>query len=288
MDSNSNRPIEEIWSNPENPRRDIRSDPNFEGLVSSVASEGILQPLLINGEGMILAGHRRYEAALVVGLETVPVHLVSDQNTHALVPLIENLQRRDLAVLEVADYVCLCHREFGMSIDSIADATGISKSTLNKYLRLAEGPKEIRERVERDEIPLNAAYELLRHDDEFIREVVKTPHLTKQIVRERAAERETELDEPSRRPVSTLQPKQQCPTGRVAHLKFAINAVRELLAASPDDAFSVRYRRWLVVMEDDLADTFEAEPSYRNTIASFQRQPKPDTRRNHGSSTAGS
>jgi ParB family chromosome partitioning protein len=135
---------------------------------------------------MILAGHRRYFAALKLNLTQVPVRVLSSSNNQELVPLIENLQREDLSVLEVADYFLQCQKKHGMNLASIAAITGISNTTVGKYIRLAEGPPEIRERVERDDIPLDAAFELLRHGPELIREVVKLPVVTKQIVRDRA------------------------------------------------------------------------------------------------------
>ena len=62
----------------------------------------------------------------------------------------------------------------------------IGESTIRKYIKLAEAPVELKERIERDEIPLGAAFELFRHYDGFISEVVTTPKLTKEIVRQRA------------------------------------------------------------------------------------------------------
>lgn len=279
MNTNSERPIEKLWPNPDNPRRDIRSDPDFAGLVASIRSQGIIQPLLINDEGMILAGHRRYEAALVIELEIVPVRVLNDESVHDLVPLIENLQRSDLAVLAVAEYLKTCRERFGMTVSEIAEATGISTGTISKYLKLTDAPLEVRERIERDEIPLNAAFELLRHDEEFIREVIKTPRLTRQIVREKAAEKPG-LDAPRPVPVAvapTSSIRAECPREPVAHLQHAIRVVRELLAASPNDTLSARYRKLLATLGDDLHDEEEKlkqEPIFRGAIDALQRQPQ--------------
>jgi ParB family transcriptional regulator, chromosome partitioning protein len=183
-------PVEDLVPNPENPRRDIVRDPEFAGLVASIRSEGMIQPILIDEDNIILAGHRRWEAARLLGLRSVPVRVLRNQDAPWLVPLIENLQRSDLGVLEAADYFLKCQRKYEMSITEIAEATGISASTITKYIKLAEAPLAVRERVDKDEIPLNAAFELLRHDDEFIQEVISEPLLTREIVRERAQQRE--------------------------------------------------------------------------------------------------
>jgi ParB/RepB/Spo0J family partition protein len=189
-------PLNQLAPNPENPRRDIVGDPEFPGLVASIRSEGMIQPILINEDNIILAGHRRWEAARLLGLSSVPVRVLRNQDAPWLVPLIENLQRSDLAVLEAADYFLKCHRKYEMSISEIADATGISTTTITKYIKLAEAPLAVRERVDKDEIPLNAAFELLRHDADFIQEVITEPLLTREIVRERAQQRATSTSAP--------------------------------------------------------------------------------------------
>jgi ParB family chromosome partitioning protein len=275
MASSSDWPIDAVWPNDDNPRRGIRDDPDFEGLVASIRSQGIIQPLLTTEDGMILAGHRRYEAALEIGLERVPVKVIKKRERHFLIPLIENLQRADLKVLEAADYFLKCAREHGMPITELSSTTGISPGTIQKYLKLAQGPQEVRERIERDEIPLNAAFELLRHDSEFIKEIIKTPRLTKEIVREKAQARC--VDQPRPAPLPILA-RTGCPAEQRPHLEYAISAVRELLAASPNDDFATRYKRWIRVMEDDLAD-LEAKQdrpqTFRGVVDAFQRQAKP-------------
>jgi ParB/RepB/Spo0J family partition protein len=188
--------LTELVPNPENPRRDIVGDPDFAGLVASIRSEGIIQPILIDEDNIILAGHRRWEAARLLGLSSIPVRVLRNQDAPWLVPLIENLQRSDLAVLEAADYFLKCHRKYEMSISEIAEATGISTTTITKYIKLAEAPLVVRERVDKDEIPLNAAFELLRHDADFIQEVISEPLLTREIVRERAQRRVTPMSTP--------------------------------------------------------------------------------------------
>lgn len=157
-------PIDAIRPNDKNPRRHIGNDPDFLGLVASIKSQGMIQPLLINKDGIILAGHRRYAAAIEVGLERVPVRIVPDRNNHALIPLIENLQRADLKVLEVADYLIACRNEHGLTFPAIAEITGISEGTIRKYIKLADAPRELRERIERDDIRLDAALAMLPYD----------------------------------------------------------------------------------------------------------------------------
>lgn len=180
------KPITEIYPNPNNPRRPFREESDFTGLVASIENQGIIQPLLINREGMILAGHRRYAAALELGLQSVPVRVLPQSVNQALVPLVENLQRSDLSILEIADYLFVCQQEHGLSLQHLADMVGISRGTIKNYIKLALAPKELRDRIDRDDITLGAAFAMLTHGDQFIREVINEPGLTRGAVRERA------------------------------------------------------------------------------------------------------
>lgn len=84
-------------------------------------------------------------------------------------------------------------------------------------------------------------------------------------------------DKPPRAVATPSFVKSECPTERKAHLEYAIKVVRELLAAAPDDVFTTRYKRWLSVMEDDLADEEAKDTNastFRGSVDVFQRQPK--------------
>jgi ParB/RepB/Spo0J family partition protein len=266
-------PMEAIHPNDRNPRRDVGNDPDFLGLVASIKSQGIIQPLLINRDGLILAGHRRYAAALELNLQRIPVRVLPEKNNHTLVPLIENLQRANLAVMEIADYMLECRNDHGVTSAAIAEITGISETTIGQYIKLAQAPAELRERVERDDITLGAALAMLPHGEAFIREVIQEPHLTRDIVRDRAREYRT-----FSKPIvpRTTETSRRCPPELKPHLEWAIQAVRDMLESAPNDDFKVRYQRWLRVLEDDLADLGgdAVEPSFAGAIASFQRSPQ--------------
>lgn len=267
----SEREIKAVWPNPGNPRKDIKADPSFPGLVESIRNQGILQPLLVNRYGCILAGHRRYEAALELGLATVPVVELDDEHNHVLIPIIDNLQRTDLPLLTVAEYLKEC-KDQGLTLVDMEAVTGISASTISKYIRLANAPQEVKDRVANDEIPLGAAIELLRHDDAFVHEVIAEPRLTKEIVRKRARSLRAPREADDQRPtVHTAR----CSIDKTAHLQYARNVIRELLQAAPDEAFKIRYARWLQLIETDLADTTpkNQEHTFRGAVNEFMREP---------------
>lgn len=131
------------------PRKMI-TDESLSDLVLSIRQQGVLQPLLVRaisgsaaGSGLvaheIVAGERRWRAAKLAGLTTVPVvvHKLDDKATLA-VALIENLQREDLNPIEIAESLQALTTDFGLTHQQAADAVGRSRSSVSNSLRLLE------------------------------------------------------------------------------------------------------------------------------------------------------
>ncbi|MGK8250892.1 ParB/RepB/Spo0J family partition protein [Moraxella lacunata] len=129
------------------PRRDIKEEA-LQELAESVRQHGVMQPIvirpLLDGESKadgitheIIAGERRWRAAKLAGLTTIPAieRVLSDEVAIALA-LIENIQREDLTVLEQAAALERFHTEFGMSHAMIADVVGKARTTVSNLLRL--------------------------------------------------------------------------------------------------------------------------------------------------------
>lgn len=129
------------------PRRDIKEE-TLKELAESVRQHGVMQPIVIRpllegerkAQGItheIIAGERRWRAARLAGLNTIPAieRVLSDEVAIALA-LIENIQREDLTVLEQAAALERFHTEFGMSHAMIADVVGKARTTVSNLLRL--------------------------------------------------------------------------------------------------------------------------------------------------------
>jgi ParB family chromosome partitioning protein len=114
-------------------------------LAESIKAQGIMQPILVRqiaggenaGKYEIIAGERRFRAARLAGLDSVPVLVrdVSDQAAAAMA-LIENMQREDLNPLEEAQGLQRLIREFGLTHEQAAQAVGRSRSAASNLLRL--------------------------------------------------------------------------------------------------------------------------------------------------------
>lgn len=111
-------------------------------LAESIKAQGIMQPILVrklaaNGKYEIIAGERRYRAAKLAGLDSVPV-LVRDvpDEAAAAMALIENIQREDLNPLEEAQGLQRLIKDFGLTHEQAAQAVGRSRSAASNLLRL--------------------------------------------------------------------------------------------------------------------------------------------------------
>jgi ParB family chromosome partitioning protein len=162
-------PIDRIKPNPEQPRTEIG---DLTELSSSIKNQGVLEPLLVkprnDGTYMIIAGERRWRASTLAGLTEVPcIELDIDENTIAEIALVENLQRKDLTIWEVADGLASLTERFGYTHDDIAEKIGKSRSTVTESIAIAGLPRSIRERcVEADITAKSVLIEISRQFDE--------------------------------------------------------------------------------------------------------------------------
>ncbi|MGZ4134587.1 MAG: ParB/RepB/Spo0J family partition protein [Tumebacillaceae bacterium] len=156
--------ISELRPNPYQPRRVFDED-KLEELAASIKEHGIIQPIIVRSavRGFeIVAGERRWRAAKLAGLETVPI-VVRDFTDLQMneIALIENLQREDLNPIEVAEAYVGLMEKFNMTQDVLAKKVGQSRSHVANTLRLLNLPSEIREHVSRGTLSMGHARALL-------------------------------------------------------------------------------------------------------------------------------
>ncbi len=139
-------PIEEIEANPHQPRQSMG---DLAELTASIKEKGVLEPLLVRRAGLrfqVIAGERRYRAALEAGLAELPcvVRESSDAETMEIA-LIENLQRKDLTPFEEADGLQALVETFSYTHDDLAEKLGKSRSTITESLSLSAMPEDVRQ-----------------------------------------------------------------------------------------------------------------------------------------------
>lgn len=158
-------PVEFLQPGKYQPRKDMAPEA-LEDLANSVKAQGIIQPIVVRPVGEnrfeIIAGERRWRAAQLAGLDTVPC-LVKDVPDEAAVAiaLIENIQREDLNPLEEATALHRLMEEFELTHQSVAEAVGKSRTTVTNLLRLMQLNDDVKILLERGDIEAGHAKVLL-------------------------------------------------------------------------------------------------------------------------------
>jgi ParB family transcriptional regulator, chromosome partitioning protein len=139
-------PAEEIEPNPHQPRQTLG---DLSELTASVREKGVLEPLLVRRIGtryQIIAGERRFRAALEAGLSELPCVIRDSSDAETMeIALIENLQRKDLTAFEEADGLKVLAEKFGYTHEDMAEKLGKSRSTVTESLSLTTMPDQVRQ-----------------------------------------------------------------------------------------------------------------------------------------------
>jgi ParB family chromosome partitioning protein len=142
-------PLQQLHPNPHQPRQHF-DETALQELAASIKRHGIVQPLIVSpadkGNYSLVAGERRWRAAKLAGLTTVPAIVRARQELEQLeVALIENVQRVDLSPLEQAVSIARLHEQFSLSYEAIAERLGKATSTVNNTVRLLRLPEVARD-----------------------------------------------------------------------------------------------------------------------------------------------
>lgn len=168
--------IDDVSPDPDQPRR-LFDEEALNEMADSIKEHGIIQPLIvtpIDGQFLIVAGERRYRGAKIAGLKTIPalVRTLSDQHKLEL-SLIENLQRRDLNVLETATAYLKLRDQFNMSLEQIGTRVGgKAPSSISNTLRLLRLPESVRRALQGGHLSEGQARPLVGVDPEIVEEVL--------------------------------------------------------------------------------------------------------------------
>ena len=187
-----NIPVEQIRPGTGQPRGSFDTDKLME-LSQSIRANGIIQPITVYREGpdryRIIAGERRWQAAILAGLKEIPT-LVRNADAHQRLELalIENLQREDLNPIEIASAFERLNSEYGLSHEQIAERTGKDRSTVTNLLRLLRLSPPVREALVSGKITVGHARALLNLTDETAQQ-----RACEEVVQNQLSVRDTEL-----------------------------------------------------------------------------------------------
>jgi ParB family transcriptional regulator, chromosome partitioning protein len=165
--------VDNIMPNPRQPRSVIAPDALAE-LAASIREHGLIQPIIVTHAPptekvafQLIAGERRWRAAQLAGLKTVPV-LVKEATPQQLLELalVENIQRADLNALEEAAAFQALVAEFGLSQQEVADRVGKSRVAVANILRLLRLPDQVKALLVEGALSEGHARALLALDDD--------------------------------------------------------------------------------------------------------------------------
>ncbi len=156
--------LDKIVPNEYQPRK-VFSDEKLKELASSIKEQGVIQPVIVHRAGsgyQLIAGERRWRAARLAGLKTIPA-LVKEATKRELLEmaLIENIQREDLNALEAAEAYKRLLDEFKLTQEDLAKRVGKERSTVTNFLRILHLPKEVKQDIAAGALSMGHAKALL-------------------------------------------------------------------------------------------------------------------------------
>ena len=160
--------VKDIQPNPHQPRREFEESA-LEELAVSLREHGVIQPIVVTAAGggyQIVAGERRWRAAILAGLDKLPalVRTLSDQHKLELA-LLENLQRKDLNPLEIATAYLKLGTQFNLTHEEIAHRSGgKALSTISNSIRLLKLPVDAKQALVEKKITEGHARQILALD----------------------------------------------------------------------------------------------------------------------------
>ncbi|MDE6612213.1 MAG: ParB/RepB/Spo0J family partition protein, partial [Muribaculaceae bacterium] len=162
-------PLASISPNPEQPRTNF-DDEALEELAASIRQLGIIQPLSLRKTGadsyQIIAGERRYRAALMAGLQSVPAYIRTANDAELTeMALIENIQREDLNAIEIALTFRKLIEQYNLTQERLSERIGKKRATIANFLRLLKLPAEVQLGLRDKRVDMGHARALLTISD---------------------------------------------------------------------------------------------------------------------------
>jgi ParB family chromosome partitioning protein len=232
-------PIDQLDPNPNQPRQ-VMGD--LSELVASIAEKGIIEPIIVRRRQdrfQIIAGERRYQAAVQAGLPEVPAiirDIGDDEVTE--IALIENLQRKDLTPFEEAEALAQLSERAGLTHDQIAKRLGKSRTAVTETLTLNQMPEDVRNLCRLADI----------HSKSLLLQIVRQSDHEKMVALIERASRQASGDQPVTRETLRASKKK---VGRPKAFVFQYKA--------PTKAFSLKLNfRKADVPKDEVISALEA------------------------------
>ena len=158
-------PVFKVKANPNQPRREF-SPESLQELADSIRQIGIIQPITLrlmeDDSYQIIAGERRWRAAQMAGLTTIPAYIrTADDENMMQMALVENIQREDLNAIEIALAYQNLIEQYNLTQDKLSEKVGKNRATIANYLRLLKLPAQVQVALQNKEVDQGHARALL-------------------------------------------------------------------------------------------------------------------------------
>jgi len=246
--------VEQVKPNLNQPRKLFNQD-ELKELTESIRAYGLLQPILVRyvgGNYEIVAGERRWRAAIEAGLKEIPVIVkeLSEKET-VEIALIENLQRSQLSPIEEARGYRYLMEQFDLTQEEVAEAVGKNRATVANSLRLLKLPLELMTLIENGKLPLGHAKVLLS-----VRDEIAQSNLAAKVVEDGLSVRE--LEQMVAR-AKVLESRETIPAGKRAHLSSPSIKSTPVYSAVTDRLRNALGTKVRIIVRDQGRGTIEIE-----------------------------
>ncbi len=218
-------PLNLIVPNPVQPRRHF-DEKALQELSESLRTQGVLQPVVVKRAGnefILIAGERRYRAARLSGLESIPAVIIEgkDESEMLQMALVENMQREDLNPLEMAEAFRQLMDEAGLTQNQLASQVGKSRAAVANILRLLTLPEKIKQMLREGQLSEGHARAILALDTD-----VAQARLAERIINEKLSVRGAEES------VQRVRKRKLIPKKRIPILMEVENYLKQLFGTS--------------------------------------------------------
>jgi ParB family chromosome partitioning protein len=201
--------IDQIKPNPYQPRKQFDQE-KLEQLAASISENGLLQPIIVMQDDdekyLIIAGERRYRASKIANLSDIKAIVLDvDKTKLRQLALIENIQRDDLNIIEIANSYQGLIEDYNITHDELSKIVSKSRSSISNILRLLSLTDAVKDMLEDNKISLGHAKLLVSLDEELQKTIAVT------IVNQKLSVRQTEelIKKVKTDPINLLEEKKQ-------------------------------------------------------------------------------
>ena len=167
-------PLSQIKNNPFQPRQEF-NQAELQELTESIKQKGVIQAITVrkidNENYELISGERRLRASRMAGLEKIPAYIMDVTSKEDLleIALIENIQRKDLNAIEVAEGYQRLIDECKLTQEQVSEKVGKSRSAVTNFLRMLKLPGEIKASIRKGELSEGHARAILTADSDVDR-----------------------------------------------------------------------------------------------------------------------